>query len=139
GAGGVSAGSTGGGASTSNASTSAASTGGAGGNACDADGDHIESKACGGTDCDDGNPLVHPGQSAFFDMPYGAGSYDYDCSGSEEFETPSVNCAALAVLNCNGQGFSAAVPCGQMGTLGQCVANITCGFQASSQQKQRCH
>ena len=35
-------------------------------------------------DCDDTDPLVHPGQQDFFLDPRPTGSYDYDCDGAEE-------------------------------------------------------
>lgn len=45
-------------------------------------------------DCDDRNPLVHPGQVRYFDVEYstegGPGSFDYDCSGSEDGNPESV-------------------------------------------------
>jgi hypothetical protein len=41
------------------------------------------------TDCDDGDPNVHPGQTAFFaTVSAGKHTFDYDCDGSIEKETP---------------------------------------------------
>jgi len=130
----------GGGTATSASSAGGAvGSGGSGGPSCDGDGDGVTAEQCSGDDCDDANPQVHPGQAGFFDQPTLAGSYDYDCSGKEEFETVTINCAALDLLNCNGQGFNGTVTCGQVGSFGHCVSNVTCGFQATAQQKQRCH
>jgi hypothetical protein len=47
-----------------------------------------------GGDCHDGNPQVHPGQTAYFATSYtttsGVESYDYDCNGAEQEEgTPA--------------------------------------------------
>jgi hypothetical protein len=39
-----------------------------------------------GGDCDDADPQVHPGQTAYFGQPYGVGgsvSFDYNCDGQE--------------------------------------------------------
>lgn len=66
-----------------------------------------------GGDCNDDDPLVNPGQTNFFDVPYessgGQKSFDYDCSGSE-LGDPSqfgaaANCGLFAIGNCNQQGF----------------------------------
>jgi hypothetical protein len=42
------------------------------------------------TDCDDGDSNVHPGQTAFFPTKSrnGLGSFDYNCDGKDEKETP---------------------------------------------------
>jgi hypothetical protein len=55
----------------------------------DADGDGYAPSSLGacGSDCDDGNALVHPAQTGWFGAPYatpsGAMSFDYDCDGKE--------------------------------------------------------
>lgn len=61
---------------------------------CDEDGDGFLSVACGGNDCCDSDPLVHPGQENFFDKPSKCGSWDYDCSGAveREIELPAAEC-----------------------------------------------
>ena len=53
---------------------------------CDEDGDGFEAEACGGPDCCDTDPNVHPGQEGFFDAPSTCGTWDFDCSGSVEVE-----------------------------------------------------
>jgi hypothetical protein len=78
--------------------------------ACESPGDDWAPE---GGDCNDDNPDVHPGQTAYFAEPYKAGngteSYDYDCSGVEEPhpDPPGVapNCGGLSLGNCSGQGF----------------------------------
>ena len=45
-------------------------------NTCDLDSDGYESLACGGTDCNDGDPSVHPGQAELCDL------IDNNCNGS---------------------------------------------------------
>jgi hypothetical protein len=49
-----------------------------------------------GGDCDDANPLVHPGQTTYFSQPYdrgGSPSFDYDCDGKEDAD-PSATLAS---------------------------------------------
>jgi hypothetical protein len=115
------------------ASSTAASTGGTGGSCCDCDGDSYHSKAlCGADDCDDHDPLVHPGQTTYFATPSQNPNvgWDYDCDGKLDQEFPNpINCALLAG-NCDaGVGFFGSVPpCGQTGAWGNCVNSsaVTC-------------
>jgi hypothetical protein len=59
----------------------------------EADGDTDGLRACGG-DCYDMNAAAVPGQSSYFDMDRGDGSFDYDCDGTEELRWTMVgNCA----------------------------------------------
>jgi hypothetical protein len=93
-------------------------------------------------DCDDGDPSAHPGQSQFFAAPSkGKQSYDYNCSGAEEREFPSLASCAMGPLGCSGHGWVGAVPgCGAAGTWGQCVKQgIPPGCAVSTSSKtQRC-
>ncbi|WP_044986390.1 hypothetical protein [Sorangium cellulosum] len=119
----------GGGAATSSASSTSATSGAGGGGTvdCDADDDGYRSKACeGGNDCNDDNPLVHPGQpSTFYDTPISpGGGFDYDCSGAEEREFRSINCSGLLTCAVASNVFLADVPCGQRGPFGSC--GLTC-------------
>lgn len=41
-------------------------------------------------DCYDGNADARPGQTAFFAVDRGDGSFDYDCDGAEELWRPSL-------------------------------------------------
>jgi hypothetical protein len=108
--------------------------GGTGGACCDCDGDTYRSKAlCGADDCDDHDPLVHPGQTMYFATasPNPNVGFDYDCDGKPDPEFPNpINCAALNG-NCDaGVGFLGSVPpCGQTGSWGDCVPGsvpLTC-------------
>ena len=60
----------------------------------DLDGDGV-SEADG--DCDDTDPNVFPGQTAFFVNPTAAGSYDFDCDGGEELEFTDLSTGYLHV------------------------------------------
>jgi hypothetical protein len=81
------------------------------------------------TDCYDSNANAHPGQTAYFTADRGDGSWDYNCSGSNEREYTAVSggCAwdTLSITcECNGEGWERAVPaCGDAGLwIGDCGA-----------------
>ncbi|WP_437285107.1 hypothetical protein [Sorangium sp. So ce406] len=125
------AGGEGGAASSSATASSTASGSGGGGTVdCDADDDGYRSTACeGGNDCNDENPLVHPGQpSTFYGTPISpGGSFDYDCSGAEEREFQAVTCSnVLPLCAAKTNVFQADVPCGGRASFGNC--NGTCQF-----------
>ncbi|XXY14101.1 hypothetical protein WME88_38255 [Sorangium sp. So ce216] len=135
--------SAGGGATASSSASSSASGSGGGGTVdCDADDDGYRSKACeGGTDCNDDNPLVHPGQpSTFYGTPITTeGGFDYDCSGAEEREFPAVNCSNLLPL-CGAASnvFQTDVPCGRRASFGSC--GLTCQFDVLyDEYLRKCH
>ncbi|XYH94202.1 hypothetical protein ACMHYB_41150 [Sorangium sp. So ce1128] len=120
-----------GGAASSSASSSSSGSGGGGPVDCDADDDGYRSKACeGGNDCNDDNPMVHPGQpSMFYGTPIApGGGFDYDCSGEEEREFQAVNCSnILPLCGAASNVFQADVPCGSRTSFGSC--NTTCQFR----------
>jgi hypothetical protein len=59
------------------------------------------------TDCDDRDPNVHPGQGSFFGVKsLGVGTWDYNCDGIIEKETPSFP------NGCEYCGFNDAGTCG---------------------------
>ncbi|HMV69136.1 MAG TPA: hypothetical protein PKA64_19980 [Myxococcota bacterium] len=103
-------------------------------------------------DCDDTNPDVFPGQTAWFEMPYrganGLATFDYDCDGQEAQETtrtyrcsPSPN---FVFCQSSRDGWDLGVPaCGEEGTWGSgCITYpiIQVCFSANSvAQTQRCH
>ncbi len=61
-----------------------------GGPAPDADMDGYASEACGGTDCDDQNGLVHPGATeALSDPPTCSDGLDNDCDGATDGADPA--------------------------------------------------
>jgi hypothetical protein len=116
--------------SAATASASASSSSGC----CDCDGDTYRSQAlCGADDCDDHDPLVHPGQSMYFATPSPNPDvgWDYDCNGKPdpEFPTP-VNCGLISGSCDAGVGFLNSVPpCGDAGSWGSCVPGslpLTC-------------
>jgi hypothetical protein len=77
-------------------------------------------------DCDDADPLAHPGQQQYFAKPtQGTQSFDYDCDGLEEPEiTATVNCKKSQFGGCTGDGWINAPPaCGQPGGFGTCQAS----------------
>lgn len=97
---------------------------------CDEDGDGHLSLACGGDDCCDSDPDVHPGQEGFFDKPSKCGGWDYDCSGTVEKETelPVAECRREGIpgggVGCYGYAFEGpawhgteAPGCGEAGTV----------------------
>jgi hypothetical protein len=74
-----------------------------------------------GTDCNDNDSRVHPGQAAYFAVAYLApsesSSFDYDCSGSED-EDPAqakaaANCGLLSLALCAGSGYAETPRTGQ--------------------------
>jgi hypothetical protein len=69
-----------------------------------------------GGDCDDDNPQVNPGQTAYFSTGYvppgqTAVSFDYDCDGQETElgSAPKLDCQPSA-LACTGDGYIPASP-----------------------------
>ncbi len=80
-------------------------------------------------DCYDSNANVNPAQSGYFGSNRGDGSFDYNCSGSEEkyYTSVSGGCSwDIVYLACdvNGAGWQSSVPsCGNTGQwIGDCDA-----------------
>jgi hypothetical protein len=74
------------------------------------------------TDCYDNNANANPRQTGWFNSHRGDGSYDYDCSGSEERQytgtTGGCSWGTISGISCdvNGAGWSGSVPsCGGSG------------------------
>ncbi|APR75044.1 Hypothetical protein A7982_00390 [Minicystis rosea] len=122
-----------GGAPTTSATSSSAASGGSSssGGCCDCDGDHVNAIGpCGGTDCDDHNPLAYPGEPVFYaeanDDP--AIGFDWDCNGQLE-QNPdllkTVDCGLLGLPCASGEGYLATVPpaCGKSAPWGKCKQN----------------
>jgi len=91
-------------------------------------------------DCNDGDPNVRPGQTAYFTSPRpDDGSFDYNCNGADdkEFEatcSPSAPCPAPA-------GFQMDTACGKSGGFGACTAAPvlpTCVVQDMTDRIQAC-
>lgn len=98
-------------------------------------------------DCNDENPLVHPGALTFHDTPYcvlGSGcasqSFDYDCSGAEEplHGATFAGCGAKSA-GCPGLGWTGGVPpCGGSGTFVTCKASLLACDMSSAPTTQLC-
>lgn len=111
-----------------------------GGDPCDLDQDGFRAskQECGGNDCCDYDARAHPGEQAFFTTADACGSFDYDCSGSDEPEFAKVNCT-IGVFACNGSGFEQSPPaCGVVATFDACNLGLGC-FTTARQQPQSCH
>ncbi len=85
-----------------------------------------------GDDCYDSNSDVHPGQTSYFTVDRGDGSFDYDCSGSEEKDSGCNSCSCTATGICNlGVG---GPPCTQDNydkITFSCYAALSCGSTSS--------
>jgi hypothetical protein len=123
---------------------------------CDCDGDTYLSQEgdCAGDDCDDADPLVHPGQTKYFGVraQNEAIGFDYDCSNGVERDPAQggdtvLNCGLLGLANCAtvAQAFEDTLPaCGKPGAWGGCAKvpplNATCGAQVLDDSAiARCH
>jgi hypothetical protein len=103
------------------------------------------------TDCYDVNDTrgryVHPGQTAYFDIGYGPNnSFDYDCSGTIEKETPEFPGGSCGVCqkpifgcnkgSCTAVGQQGSFDCNEYGICGTrvcfgCFTGATSGFLSS--------
>jgi hypothetical protein len=100
---------------------------------CDRDEDGEPSETCGGEDCDDSDPNVHPGQANHFTEPSERVGFDYDCNGFIERDPaePSLSCGLeLAQCDVEAQGFmdDPLPACGEQGSWGQCVQGDLAGL-----------
>jgi hypothetical protein len=116
-------------------------------------------------DCLDTNKSVFPGQTEYFGVHRGDGSFDYDCNGSQDEKYKEVvasaactNCGLKLVSacvcsfgyqcnagSCSGpavkSAFKQPVACGAMGTLGTCgtASGTLCGsVETLSSAQQLC-
>jgi hypothetical protein len=92
-------------------------------------------------DCYDGNEAAKPGQTEWFAVERGDGSFDYDCDGSgiERWQDEG-SCGVIAVCGL-AEGWEAPVPaCGAEGTyiLG-CTPIAICTVTDSEMRTQECH
>jgi hypothetical protein len=96
-----------------------------------------------GGDCDDTDPKVHPGQTAYFTVKNKNGDFDYDCNDAEEPQHPTVvSCRRDAAGACVGDGWLVSTPfCGTSGTFVTCqiAAFIFCDKGPLSTRTQACH
>lgn len=114
---------------------------------CDCDDDGVEAEGtCLGTDCDDHDDRVHPGQAGYFPEASASVGFDYDCSGMIERD-PAVDvelsCTGLSLAFCEevDQGFVNGVPaCGASGDWGTCKkSGLECVPDVHAQQVVSCH
>jgi hypothetical protein len=59
------------------------------------------SNVAGPYDCDDADPVVHPGQTMYFTSPRSGGSFDYDCNGTDDPQytrTGGVSCSGTGTV-----------------------------------------
>jgi len=104
---------------------------------CDQDHDGYRAKGtCGGTDCDDHDPRVHPDAGFVDDVPDGATMGDWDCNGTVELEYPNV--ISACTLSCGAQGFGSTTGCGVVNWLIQCTSNTPCSKTDAGLHPQGC-
>jgi hypothetical protein len=93
-------------------------------------------------DCDDNDSKVNPGQTAYFTIARDGGSFDYNCSGTDEKDPTYacadslVSCDTCTATMCTGTpGYDAGVPaCGGSGAFCYCgAANPTGGYDGGTQ------
>lgn len=151
----ASSGSAGGGGASSTSTTSSTSTSsstGTGvpcvsdGGPCDCDDDKALAKTCGGgTDCNDHDTLVHPGQATFFKSKIvgSANDFDYDCNGMEKYELEGVlDCTNGLACDTTTLKWKTKVPgCGETGQIGKCLipSALACAESLQGMQVQGCH
>lgn len=128
--------------------TGGGSLGGAGGctNPCDCDGDGATAISCGGTDCDDSDPLVYKDEPVYYATPSLHHGFDYDCNGNFDID-PKINkqqnCGALSLVDCNTatNGFLNPIgECGTTGDWGTCMTTslLTCAAQKTGTMQVVC-
>jgi len=97
---------------------------------CDLDCDGVlrDDAACGGTDCCDADPKVHPGQTQFFTKTNACGTWDFDCNGKSDPQWgQGEKCHICGFDCCDKEGFEGAPPaCGGTGAHAKCAGGI-CG------------
>lgn len=132
------AGGAGSGGGTAGATGSGGAAGAGGSSLCDEDDDKHPAAACGGDDCDDHDPLVHPQQTDWFETERASGGFDYDCSKVEEHEFGTIACSG-ALCNASAKFLSVVeVACGAKAPFGDC--NVLCQATVTDPSKTvRCH
>lgn len=118
-----------GGAPSTSASSSSSTSSSGGGSCCDCDGDQVLAKGiCGGTDCDDHDDRVYPGEPIYYGEPTSDPTlgFDWDCSGTAEQDPTllkTVDCGVIGLPCAAGTGFLAKVPpaCGESAPWGSCM------------------
>jgi hypothetical protein len=90
---------------------------------------------CGGTDCDDTNEDVYVGQLDYFSKARANGTFDYNCNAVDEPEFETYTCSG-AECNKTSVFLFNDVPCGQVGSWGNC--NLLCNSSAVVQKTKQC-
>ncbi len=110
--------------------TGGSPSGSGGASCCDCDGDGVDAigPLCNGTDCNDHNEFVYPGEPTYYTTANENG-FDWDCTNEPEpypaWSKP-ITCGFIG-LPCNGagKGFLGTVPaCGQKGNFGECTGTL---------------
>lgn len=104
----------------------------------DKDNDGHIARACGGDDCNDDDPLVHPGQAFVSEVPKSPNIGDWNCDGTVTKEHASgVSCQ---FFTCGQQkGFTGSPPCGTEGDYITCkLDGINCIVGTTVKQLQAC-
>ncbi|HEY1955231.1 MAG TPA: hypothetical protein VGH28_06450 [Polyangiaceae bacterium] len=104
---------------------------------CDQDHDmHRAKGACGGDDCNDNDPRVHPGLTQFVtDVPDAAPFGDWNCDGTVQYQYPAVTCAVTCSTS---EGFPSPGPgCGFSAEYVDCT-NVTCALADAGIRVQGC-
>lgn len=116
--------------------------GGHGATSCDQDGDGWPSKACGGTDCDDTDPRVHPGADFSDAVPPKGSNGDWNCDGQVTKKIPDNQSCSSFDKDCDlHSGFATVVACGETAKSTTCVySGLTkaCVELPGAEQKQSC-
>jgi len=86
---------------------------------CDNDGYQAEGEDCGGDDCDDRDPLVHPDQIYISEPPEPPNEGNWDCT--DPIEKQYVYNLSCSVLGGTGEGFRDDPPCGVVSDYYRCT------------------
>lgn len=127
-----------------------ATDGQADGDALDCDRDHdghrAQGGACGGDDCDDRDPNVHPGQGFVTFAPAATNPLpgDFDCDGVVQKKfTTGVGCGLLGGACTSVHGFTDDPPCGSSSnnyvTCADALPPLACKIGSTTTQTQACH
>lgn len=104
------------------------------GDPCDKDKDGYVDRFCGGIDCCDTDPGVHPGITDWFDVTNKCGRWDYNCDDLSEQEVH----AGTDCSSCSDKYFDMPTKCGASGNLVTCSGGFFGCNKASATAVQRC-
>jgi hypothetical protein len=98
---------------------------------CDNDGHDAEGGSCGGDDCDDTDPEVFTGQTAWFTKPNKQRTFEYDCKNGPEKRYGIVSCGLGDILNCDKKAagyYDGSAGCGEQVAFGKCQWDGSAGL-----------